>query len=160
MPLYSINDVFIASSISRFMITNPAYTNMWRIPATGRATILLWPIATSAIVFQRSALRSDKSIFRPILMLRRIKAIRRTKREIPRLNIKTKINCEIIVFSAFYCCFPISSRIIFSIRLRSPLDIFASCFLPKRLTLTYFQGFSCKSSKSSCISILDSTKPL
>lgn len=133
---------------------------MCRMPATGRATILLWPRATSAIVFQRSAFRSDKSTFRPILILRTTNAIRRAKREIPSPNIKTKRNCEIIVFSVFYCCFSISSRIIFSIRLRSPLDIFASCFLPKRLTRTYFQGFSCKSSNSSCISMFDSTNPL
>ena len=54
---------------------------MCRIPATGRATILLWPIATLAMVFHRSALRSERSISRPILMLRLTNAIRLVNRK-------------------------------------------------------------------------------
>lgn len=122
---------------------------MCSMPGIGRATILLWPIATRAIVLKRSQGLSDKSTSRPILMFRVTNAMRRANRKIPVPSIKAKINCEIILILVLYCCFSISSRIIFSIRLMSPLDIFASCFLPKRLTLTYFQGLSCKSSKSS-----------
>ena len=55
-----------------FIMTNPAYTKMCRIPATGRATIFDCPNATFAITFQRSAFLSVRLTSRPNKMLRLI----------------------------------------------------------------------------------------
>ena len=58
------------SITSILIITNPTYTKICKIPATGRITILDWPRATLTIFFQRNAGLSLLSTSFPNLILR------------------------------------------------------------------------------------------